>query len=286
MTTAFVLTGGGSLGAVQVGMARALRDAHIRPDLLIGTSIGAANAAYLAGPGDYGERVDALAWLWRAIRRKDMFVVHSLRFAAAGLGGEPSLFSAAPFGQLLVRELGYEDLSDAQIPVRVVVTDLMSGVVESWGSGDAVSSVLASAAVPGLLPPVVRHGRTFVDGAIGRGGSLAEADALGVDDIYVLPSGYACANRTPPHGALAILLTSVVLLLHGRLLDELSSYAGSARLHVLPPPCPMEVSPADFSHAGELIDRGRDSVKEWLETRRPVGAADIEVHSHAESVQR
>jgi NTE family protein len=73
MTTAFVLSGGGSLGAVQVGMLQELAARGIRPDLLVGTSAGALNAAYVAGHGAEPAALDRLAAIWRALRRRDVF---------------------------------------------------------------------------------------------------------------------------------------------------------------------------------------------------------------------
>lgn len=87
--TAFVLTGGGSLGAVQVGMMQALHERGTTPDLLVGTSAGALNAAYLAGPGTTSERLGSLAELWAATRRRDVFPVEPLRWLGAATRGAP-----------------------------------------------------------------------------------------------------------------------------------------------------------------------------------------------------
>ncbi|HET8987599.1 MAG TPA: patatin-like phospholipase family protein, partial [Humibacillus sp.] len=108
MDTAFVLTGGGSLGAVQVGMLTALHEHGIEPDLLVGTSVGAVNAAYLAGPGTTFERLRTLTRLWRALRRQDVFALEPRRWFSAARGGAPSLFSGRPLQELLTRELGYD----------------------------------------------------------------------------------------------------------------------------------------------------------------------------------
>ena len=88
--TAFVLTGGGSLGAVQVGMMTALHEQGIDPDLLVGTSVGAVNAAYVAGPGTTGQRLTSLADLWTGMRRRDVFVADPGRWLRAAVGGSPS----------------------------------------------------------------------------------------------------------------------------------------------------------------------------------------------------
>ena len=75
MTTAFVLSGGGSLGAVQVGMLRALSERNITPDLVVGTSAGALNAVFVAEHGTGPAALDRLAEIWTGLRRDDVFPV-------------------------------------------------------------------------------------------------------------------------------------------------------------------------------------------------------------------
>ena len=282
MTAAFVLTGGGSLGAVQVGMLTALHESGIEPDLLVGTSVGALNAAYLAGPGSSAARVEGLTKLWTRLRRRDVFVPQPQRWVLAALGSVPSLFAAAPLQALLERNLGYEAFEDARVPVHVTATDLVTGHGLLLATGPVVSAVMASASVPGLLPPVERQGRTLVDGAVGRADALTHAAESGVDDIYLLPAGYACAGPAPST-ALASALTALSLVLHRQLLDQVAAYHGTARLHVLPPLCPLAVSAADFSHSRSLVDLSHRSTLRWLDERR--GRADddpgvLSLHEH------
>src|SRR6478609_3428881 len=215
MATAFVLTGGGSLGAVQVGMLTALHEAGIHPDLLVGTSVGAVNAAYVAGaagtdPSALGARLRSLARLWHDLHRRDVFTLDPYRWWSAARGHEPSMFSGIGLTQLLERHLGYDALEDAGLPVAVTVTDLVTGVGHLLHEGPSVRAVRASAALPGVLPPVHLQGRTFVDGAIGELEVLDRTAARGVTDVYLLPAGYPCAGR-PPTSALGIALTSLSL---------------------------------------------------------------------------
>ncbi|MFW5471096.1 patatin-like phospholipase family protein [Knoellia sp. CPCC 206435] len=294
--TAFVLTGGGSLGAVQAGMVSALHDHGIDPDLLVGTSVGAVNAAHLAGPGALSDRIGELRELWRGMRRSDVFVASPRRWVRAATGSAPSLFSDGPLLHLLTTHLGYSSFEDAQRQLALTATDLVTGAALTLDHGSVVDAVLASAAVPGLLPSVQRDGRTLVDGAVGHPGPLAYADEHGVADIYLLPAGYPCAGA-PPRGALAVGLTALALLLHHQLVDEVERYAGNARLHVVPPLCPLAVSPADFGHAGEVLERAHETTSVWLEhedaTGRHTGAGVLGFHgphdtptSHASSPRR
>lgn len=153
MTTGFVLSGGGSLGAVQVGMMAALDQRGIRPDLLVGTSVGAINAAFVATHGFDTAAIDALRTLWMGIRRPDVFPFDPVRQALALTGHEPSLVSSSRLEHLIARHTPIGDLRDSRIPLHVVTTDVMSGQEVLLSSGDSVSAVLASASIPAVFPP-------------------------------------------------------------------------------------------------------------------------------------
>src|SRR5689334_18292608 len=124
-TTAFVLSGGGSLGAVQVGMLQALSDREVHPNLLIGTSAGAINAAYIAGHGTSTEALTNLADIWRGLRRQDVFPFDPLRHVLALAGSRDSLCSNRSLRTLIERHLPYGELEDATIPVHIVTTNLL-----------------------------------------------------------------------------------------------------------------------------------------------------------------
>ncbi|WP_323101278.1 patatin-like phospholipase family protein [Intrasporangium sp. YIM S08009] len=271
MATAFVLTGGGSLGAVQVGMLAALHESGIRPDLLVGTSVGAVNAAYVAGAASpdassLGARVSSLARLWQDLHRRDVFRLEPHRWWDAARGSQPSMFSGDGLAQLLHRHLGYDTLEEAHIPVAVTVTDLVTGIGSLLYQGPSADAVRASAAIPGVLPPVHLQGSTFVDGAIGELDVLTRTAAHDVTDLYLLPGGYPCAG-SPPTSALGIALTSLSLLLHRGLIGQVRAYTGAARLHIIPPLCPLATSPADFTQTSALVHRAHRSTRAWLHGR-------------------
>jgi NTE family protein len=264
MARAFVLEGGGNLGAVQVGMLAALGERGVEPDLLIGTSAGALNAAYIAGTGLTADSIEALASLWVRTRRRDVFPIDPIRQTLVLTGRRPALCSAAPLGRLIARSLPYARLQDAPIPIAVTATNVLTGQAVGLDHGDAVKAVLASAAIPAVYPVVTIDGKCLIDGGVADTGGIARAVALGADDVWVLPAGYACALRRPPTSALASALHAVSLLIHQRLMSEVATYADRVDLHVLPPLCPVSVSPIDFSRAAELIGRGRRAAQGWL----------------------
>jgi NTE family protein len=100
---------------------------------------------------------------------------------------------------------------------------------------------------------------------------LSHAVELGAATIYVLPTGIACALSEAPHGALAMMVQAITVLIRRRMLDEIESYTGDARLLVLPPPCPQPVQPLDFTRADELITRTREAAGAYLDA--PPGGA-------------
>jgi NTE family protein len=265
MTTAFVLSGGGSLGAVQVGMLQALAERGETPDLLVGTSAGAINATYLAGHGLSRDSLATLAESWARLRRRHVFPISPGRQLRALTGARESVFSSDGLRRLVTSHLPYRLLEEASIPVHVVATNLLSGQEVLLSTGDAISAVLASTAIPGLLPAVHREGLVLVDGGLANNAAISQAVVLGADRIFVLPTGVACALTDPPASPLAAALQALSFLTQQRLIRDVTAFAEHAELHVLPPLCPLGSSSADFSHARELTDRARHATGSWLE---------------------
>lgn len=127
MVTAFVLSGGGSLGAVQVGMLQTLAEQGVHPDLLVGTSVGALNALWVADHGMSTESLAGLAGIWQGLRRRDVFAIRPAQVRRALLGRSPSVCGSEPLGELVRRHCSISDLSDATIPVHMAATDLLTG---------------------------------------------------------------------------------------------------------------------------------------------------------------
>lgn len=282
MTTAFVLSGGGSLGSIQVGMLVALAERGVVPDFLVGTSVGAINAAWIAGrPGLDGAR--KLAEVWRSVRRDDVFPARPLTGLLGLLGRNDYLVPSSSLRSLLERNLNYLRLEDAPIPVQVVTTELTTGLEVVLASGDAVDAVAASAAIPAVFPPVEVDGRHLVDGGVANNTPISHAIDAGASTIYVLPTGYACSLERPPRGALAVALQALTLLVHQRLTADIARFQESTDLRVLPPLCPLGVSPIDFSHTGELVERARDAAAKWLDgpRRRADQSALLSLHRHS-----
>ena len=269
MTTAFVMSGGGSLAAVQVGMLQALATRGVEPDLLIGTSAGALNAGYVAGHGTSSAALGELAAIWAGLRRRDVFPLQPARLGAAALGRAASLCPSGPLRQLISRHIGFDRLETATIPLHIVTTDARTGEEVLLSVGDAADAILASAAIPAVFPPVRISDRDLVDGGIADNAAISQAVALGADVIYVLPSGYACALDHTPATPLASALHALTLLIEQRLILEVAAYSEQTDIRVLPPLCPLSISSADFRHGAALIERARTATQRWLDEGGP-----------------
>jgi NTE family protein len=288
MTTAFVLSGGGSLGAVQVGMLKALADHGIQPGALVGTSAGALNAAWVAAHGMSIDSLDELATIWTELRRTDIFPIDIRQVVRAAVGLSPAVSSARRLGRLVSAHAGVENIEDTGVPLHLLATDLLAGTSVLIADGALVDGVLASAAIPGVFPPVSMDGRPLVDGVVSGQSGVAQAVALGATTIYVLPTGAACALPKPPHSAIGVTLHALTMLIERRLANEMAAHADAATIKVLPALCPLAVSPADFGHAADLIARSHHASREWIasgEIDLPAPERFLSAHHHHHSAR-
>lgn len=262
MTTAFVFAGGGSLGAVQIGALRELVRAGERPDFVVGASVGALNACFFAARPDE-EGIAALEQIWRDLKRRDVFPF-TLGGALQWLRGGDAIFESKALRRLIERRLPLHSLEDARLPVHVVATDL-AGASVCLSRGAAVDAVLASAAIPIALPSVQIGMDHLMDGAIAGNTPILTAAELGATRIIVLQTGYACSLAGPPKGAVARGMHALTLLISNQMERDLRLLDGKVAVHVAPHLCPLDVSPFNFEHSAELIERSAQLTRLWLE---------------------
>jgi NTE family protein len=267
MSVAFVLSGGASLGAIQVGMLRALLEREVRPDVLVATSVGAVNGAFIASRGPTLEAVDELATLWCGLRRGQVFPLEPLSGLLGFLGARRNLVPGTALRRMIGRHVAHDRLEELPVPLHVVACDVLSGQELLLSRGPLVDAVLASAAIPGVLPAVEWEGRLLIDGGVVDNTPLSHAIALGAREIYVLPTGGPCELTAAPRGALAMLIHATGLMVAQRFTAEVASMAGRADVVVLPPPCPIDVQPMDFGHARMLMDRAAADARTFLDDR-------------------
>ncbi len=262
--TAFVLAGGGSLGAVEVGMLQALLDWGEAPSFIVGASAGAINAAYFAGdPTPAG--AEKLEGIWCALKRRDV-LPFSLRSMFGVLRQRGHLVDSDGLRRLLERNFPYQQLEQAKLPVHIVASDMLSGHEVLLSSGSVVDAVLASAAIPGVFPPVRIGSRLLVDGGVANNTPISSAIRLGATRIIVLPTGFACALNRLPSGAIARAMHALSLLVSRQLVHDAERFARSdITLRIVPSLCPLDISPYDYSSGRSLIAQSKTCTRQWLE---------------------
>jgi NTE family protein len=253
MPLAFVFSGGASLGAAQAGMLWALYERGLRPDLVVGTSVGAINAAFAATRAPTVAAAAELASIWRGVSRADVFPASPLTAGLGLLGLRAHAVPDSSLRRLVSRHVGIDRLEDAPVALHVVASDVLSGDEVLLSEGLAVDAVLASAAIPGVFPPVEWHGRLLMDGGVMNNTPISHAVALGADRVIVLPAIGADPLVRAPRGVLGAAVSGVSRAICRRFAEDVRRYRDEVELTVLPPPSHAEILPTDFGHADELI---------------------------------
>ena len=260
--TAFVFAGGGSFGAIQVGMMQSLANHGIAADMVVGSSVGALNGAFYAGdPTPSG--VERLAGIWRGLRRRDVFPL-TLRTLASFLWRRDFLIPHDGIRRLIDDHVPYRNLEDAMLPLHIVTTDIITGDSVVFSKGPAAEAIVASTAIPGAFEPVHYGDYFLADGALSSNTPVRIAVNKGARRLIILPTGHACANDAPPVGAVANALHALTLLIARQLVSELENLGSEIAYFVVPPLCPLVGSPYDFSRTTEHIARARESTDDWI----------------------
>jgi NTE family protein len=232
VTTAFVLGGGGLLGAHEVGMLRALSDAEVRPDLIVGTSIGAVNGAFVAAdPGRAAERLEDL-WCGESLGMvfSENLFGRAIRLARSGT----HLHAIEPLRKLLADTLPAEVFADLKLPFHCVAACIEDATARWFSTGPVVEAVMASCAVPGLLPPVEIGGRHYFDGGLVDSIPVGRAVALGASTVYVLHVGRIESPLPVPTRPWEVGLVSFEIARRHRFHEDMSQLPPGVQVHVLP----------------------------------------------------
>ncbi len=309
--TAFVLSSGGARGALQVGALKALMERGETPDVIVGTSIGSWNGAMLAmDPTERG--VERLVKVWRGLTTSRIllgwephlptaapafagaFVVAAIRRVTLGY---PSLYSDSGLRQVFGEHLAGMRFEDTQIPLRVLASNLTTGGITVFGRGPAELALLASAAIPGIFPPVRIGGQILVDGGALQSAGVETAIKMGARRIFVLDAGYDVTpeledelqtlltrqtrnGRLPNAHALAVMLERTATMMGRYQLDRsIERVPPGIELHVVRPTSTMSEAALDFDHAASWIDLAYEQAMRTLDTilpQRPATQAEAE----------
>jgi NTE family protein len=268
VTTAYVLGGGGVLGAAEVGMLRALLEAEILPDLVLGTSVGALNGAMVARDPTPAV-IERLTALWQDASTARAISDRPLRTVRRAMSTGTHLYSAAYLQQRLREEFGETTFEDLPVRLEVCAASIERAAEHWFTSGRLVDAIMASAAVPGLLPPAEVDGEHFLDGGIVNSIPLGRAIALGADRVFVLQVGRIDRPLKPPQRPWEVARVSFEIARRHRFARELAEAPDSIEVHVLPargttPRDDSLLAHRDFSKVATRIEASYDASRDYL----------------------
>ena len=262
--TAFVLGGGGNLGAVQIGMLQALFERGMSPDLLVGCSVGALNAAAIAAQPSL-DGVERLRRVWLDPTTWQVFSSGKLTGPWQLFRKGRSMVSNDRVRRLIettVKERRFEDFAR---PLHVVATSLNTGHATWFDRGPLVEPILASAALPAVLPPVEIDGESYIDGGVVDNVPISRAVSLGVERVIVLHVGNFARPRPNPQRPLDVLLQAFSIARNERFARESGTEYNGVEVIVLPGIDPGPIKRNDFSKTEGLIKRGHAATASYLD---------------------
>jgi NTE family protein len=274
--TVFVLGGGGNLGAIQVGMLKAVLERGIVPDAVVGCSVGAINAAALAADATPGG-LELLADIWLSI--KDDVICPAGRLSSIRLLTHRghSLQPNDGLRKLLEDKLPWTTFEEFPRPFQVVATSLSNGHDRWFSSGPVVDPILASTALPAIFPPVEIDGELLIDGAVVDNVPISRALHLGATRIVVFHVGNFERARPQPKKPLDVLVQSFSIARNSRFLREAAAAPDGIEMLVLPGVDPGKLRYDDFRHSQRLISMGYASASQFMDATAAAAAVPAAV---------
>lgn len=253
-------------------MLGALVQEGVTPDLVVGTSVGAVNGAmFAADPTRAG--LDALVELWRQVA-KTRALQGSVVTRLMNVGQlEPALNSTEPLRALLRRALPVALIEELPIPFQCVASSIERSCEKWFSEGDLVEALLASAAIPGLFPPVEIDGEHYYDGGLVNSVPVDRAIALGATRIYVLHVGRIESSLRPPRRIHEAALVAFEIARRHRFESLRENLPDGVTLHVLPTGQPLEYNDlrqlrwSDLSESAAMIEKARIATATYLSER-------------------
>ncbi|WP_116206873.1 patatin-like phospholipase family protein [Amycolatopsis circi] len=260
---AFVLGGGGSLGALQVGMLQALDEAGITPDLAVGTSVGSLNAAVLSLAG--GDRLGRLRDIWAHMTKAEAFPGGVLSQVRTLRHSKTHLFPNSGLAKIVDDHLGagrrFEDLA---LPLGVVTTDVDTAEPVLITSGPLQAPLLASCAIPGIYPPVPYEDRLLYDGGLVANVPMRQALRMGAKSLVVLDCAFPGKMPGAPRTFAEVMMFTAMISMRNQAVLEAPVAARQAPVVYLPGPAPVQVSPLDFSRTDDLASQAYHAARDHL----------------------
>ena len=275
---AFVLSGAGSRGAIEVGALQALLEHEIQPDFFVGTSAGALNAVYLSGRGVSLETTGEMPALWASATAHAIYPGNIINVAWRVLAKRDSLYPNDGMSALIRRSLprGVETFADLTLPVYTTAVDLQTSRLFVFGDKEPAQTplhkiILASASMPPIHPPVDYHNLQLIDGGILASVPADIAIQKGATDIYVLNAGYSGAPLLEANGLVEVIGHTLRTMQYQAFLQALDHARSTEeiRLHNIYLQAFKDLSFRDFSKTNELVEAGYTTTKAYLKAPMP-----------------
>ena len=248
-----------------MGMLRALAQAGIMPDIVAGSSVGSLNGAVVADRS-LPAAVELLEEIWLTLTRRDIFPGGWLSQAWQLAKTRNSLFPHDPLTDLTCRFLTVTDFEDLRLPFGALATELISHHGTLFNAGPIRPALLASAAIPGIYPPVEINGTLYVDGALSAHVPLQAAFQMGAASLVVLDAGDNCHRQRAPRHLAEIFTSTLTAAMRQRVMVEAPAFAQRMPLLYLPAPCSITHGLLNFEHTAELMEQAYELTAMFLET--------------------
>ncbi|HUA95327.1 MAG TPA: patatin-like phospholipase family protein [Acidimicrobiales bacterium] len=266
----YVFGGGGSRGAVQVGMLQALAEQQVAPDLVAGTSVGAINGAVVAL--DPTSAANRLSHLWPRVTRSQVFPGGLLAQIRTLEQTRTHLFPNAALESLITQFLGSGlSFDDTAVPFGLVTTDTATGHAHPIRSGELLPALLASAAIPGIFPVVEHDGLRLCDGGVVANVPMELALTMGARSLVVLDCDPAGCLPGPQTNLAEVFLVTIMMAMRAQAAYVAARVATEVPVVYLPCSTTRLVSPLDFGHTEELIETGYEMARSFLATLEVTG---------------
>jgi NTE family protein len=259
---ALVLSGGGALGAFQAGFLRALFRTGFAPSLIVGTSAGAMNGAFIAFH-PHADGADSLAGIWRALRSRSLFAFNPLRVAFQFVSQQLCIANASLLQELIERHMPVDDIAAANVPLYITATNLTEGRKAVFHAGPVSQAVLASTALPGIFCPVEMNGQLYVDGGVLANLDLETAIDAGASEILAIDLS-RCIDGRRPDSIVGLWLQTLDVVQRERVDREMERLAGRARITLVQPGLSSPFALTSFSGVDRLLEEGERFAEEAL----------------------
>lgn len=251
---ALVLSGGGALGALQAGFLRALFRTSYRPSLIIGTSAGALNGAFLSFFPD-ADGAERLAEIWLSLRDRRLFMFNPARVVYQIVSRQLCLANSKLLTELIRHQAPEDDFAATKVPLYITTTNLTQGCKSVFHDGPVSRAVLASTALPGIFCPVEIEGSLYVDGGVLANLDLDIAVELGADDILAVDLS-RCVEGTRPDDIPSLWSQTLDIMQRERVERDVERLASRARITLVQPGVESPVSLSNLADVNRLLEQG------------------------------